>query len=59
LPQGNAFDLIYRHGLSVDATGQSLAMGSTTGAVWTSDNAGDEWSLLSAHLPPVYAVKVV
>jgi len=59
LPQGNAFDLIYRHGLSVDDTGQALAMGSTTGSVWTLNNAGDEWALLSANLPPVYAVKLV
>ncbi|MSO73467.1 MAG: exo-alpha-sialidase [Rhodospirillaceae bacterium] len=58
LPQGNAFDLIYRHGLAVDETGECLAMGSTTGAVWTSDNGDDDWTLLSAHLPPVYAVKM-
>ena len=58
LPQGNAFDLIYRHGLAVDDTGNRLAMGSTTGSVWTSDNGGDAWTLLSAHLPPVYAVRL-
>ncbi len=57
LPQENAFDLVYRHGLAIDETGDRLAMGSTTGAVWTSDNGGDDWSLLSAHLPPVYAVR--
>ncbi len=57
LPQENAFDLIYRHGLVVDETGERLAMGSTTGAVWTSDDGGDAWSLLSAHLPPVYALR--
>jgi hypothetical protein len=57
LPQENAFDLVYRHGLVVDETGERLAMGSTTGAVWTSDNGGDDWTLLSAHLPPVYAVR--
>ena len=57
LPQENAFDLIYRHGLAVDETGQGLVMASTTGAVWTSDNAGEAWTLLTAHLAPVYAVK--
>jgi hypothetical protein len=57
LPQGNAFDLVYRHGLAVDDTGDTLAMGSTTGALWTSENGGDGWSLLSAHLPPIYAVR--
>jgi hypothetical protein len=57
LPQGNAFDLVYRHGLCVDKTGKRLAMGSTTGSLWTTDTAGDSWKLLSAHLPPIYAVR--
>jgi hypothetical protein len=56
LPQSNAFDLIYRHGLAVDHTGQRLAMGSTTGALWASDDGGDGWTLISAHLPPINAV---
>jgi photosystem II stability/assembly factor-like uncharacterized protein len=59
LPQENAFDLIYRHGLVVDETGERLAMGSTTGSVWTSDNGGEAWSLLSANLPPVAALRLV
>lgn len=57
LPQGNAFDLVYRHGLAIDKTGTRLAMGSTTGSLWTTDNSGDEWTLVSAHLPPIYAVQ--
>ena len=57
LPQENAFDLVYRHGLCVDDTGDRLAMSSTTGSVWTSDNGGEAWTLLSAHLPPVYALR--
>src|SRR5689334_19543809 len=40
LPQRDAYDLIYRHGLEVDEGGERLAMGSTTGALWTSDNGG-------------------
>ncbi len=58
LPQENAFDLIYRHALVVDETGQRLAMGSTTGSVWTSDDSGEAWTLLSAHLPPVAALRL-
>ena len=58
LPQGDAWDLIYRHGLAVDETGERLAMGSTTGALWASDNGGEDWKLLSAHLPPINAVKM-
>jgi photosystem II stability/assembly factor-like uncharacterized protein len=57
LPQDNAFDLIYRHGLAIDRTGTRLAMGSTTGSLWVSENSGEGWHLLSAHLPPVYAVQ--
>ena len=58
LPQRDAFDLIYRHGLDVDDNGARLAMGSTTGSLWVSDNAGEDWSLVNAHLPPIYAVRL-
>jgi hypothetical protein len=56
LPQRDAYDLIYRHGLDVDEAGTRLAMGSTTGALWVSDDAGERWQLINAHLPPIYAV---
>ena len=59
LPQRDAYDLVYRHGLDVDATGTRLAMGSTTGALWTSDDAGERWTLVNAHLPPIYAVQLI
>lgn len=58
LPQRDAFDLVYRHGLDVDETGTRLAMGSTTGGLWSSDDAGESWRLVNAHLPPVYAVRM-
>ncbi len=57
LPQRDAYDLVYRHGLAVDGTGTRLAMGSTTGALWVSDDSGEGWSLVNAHLPPIYAVQ--
>lgn len=56
LPQEHAYDLVYRHALDVDETGERLAMGSTTGNLWISESGGDRWQLLSAHLPPVYQV---
>ncbi len=56
LPQKHCYDLVYRHGLAVDASGTCLIMGSTTGSVWTSINGGDDWKTLSSTLPPVYAV---
>jgi len=58
LPQRDAYDLIYRHGLDVDETGNRLAMGSTTGSLWVSENGGEGWQLLNAHLPPIYAVRL-
>ncbi|MEQ8356920.1 MAG: hypothetical protein RH942_15365 [Kiloniellaceae bacterium] len=56
LPEKAAYDLVYRHALDIDATGQRLAMGSTTGALWLSDDAGESWRRLTAHLPPVAQV---
>lgn len=57
LPQAHAYDLVYRHGLDVDADGEQLVMGSTTGGVWTSADGGDTWAAIPARLPPVYAVR--
>lgn len=57
LPQAHAYDLIYRHGLDVDETGERLAMGSTTGGLWFSEDGGQGWSEAPARLPPVYAVR--
>lgn len=57
LPQEHAYDLVYRHALDVDGTGEVLAMGSTTGSLWVSEDGGDSWSAVTHHLPPVYAVR--
>lgn len=56
LPVGPSYDLVYRHALVVDPSGDRLAMGSTTGNLWTSGNGGVDWHLLSAHLPPIAAL---
>jgi hypothetical protein len=56
LPGENCYDLIYRHALAVDETGNRLAMGSTTGNVWISENGADAWTHVSAHLPPIAVV---
>jgi len=37
--------------------GETLAMGSTTGSLWASRDAGDSWSAVSRDLPPVYCVR--
>ena len=57
LPQEHAYDLVYRHALDVDGTGGRLAIGSTTGSLWISEDGGDRWHLVSANLPPVYQVR--
>ncbi len=57
LPQDHAYDVVYRHGLDVDETGRRLAMGSTTGSLWHSEDQGDTWATLSTLLPPIYAVR--
>jgi hypothetical protein len=57
LPQTHAYDLVYRHGLEVDESGERLAMGSTTGGLWLSEDGGDRWSAAEARLPPIYAVR--
>ncbi len=56
LPQQHAYDIVYRHALALDRKGERLAMGSTTGGLWVSEDQGDSWSMISHTLPPVYAV---
>jgi hypothetical protein len=57
LPQRHCYDLVYRHGLVVAANGTTLLMGSTTGGLWVSSDAGDTWNELAMRLPPIYAVR--
>ena len=57
LPQEHAYDVVYRHALALDRTGDRLAFGSTTGGLWVSENQGDAWQMVSHTLPPVYAVR--
>lgn len=57
LPQSHCYDLVYRHGLALDESGERLAFGSTTGALWRSDDQGDSWRCVSAHLPPIHCVR--
>ncbi len=57
LPQQHCYDLIYRHCLDIDGSGDRLAMGSTTGSLWVSENGGDDWRCISTHLPPIHCVR--
>ncbi|MGE3781295.1 MAG: WD40/YVTN/BNR-like repeat-containing protein, partial [Alphaproteobacteria bacterium] len=57
LPQRHAYDLVWRHALDVDASGEVLAFGSTTGGLWVSEDGGNSWITIDARLPPVAAVR--
>lgn len=57
LPPRPAYDLVYRHSLDIDSSGEWLAMGSTTGGLWWSDSQGERWECISAHLPPIHCVR--
>lgn len=57
LPTEPSYDLVYRHCLDIDATGNRLAMGSTTGGLWVTDDGGDHWQTISRHLPPIHCVR--
>ncbi len=59
LPASHAYDLVYRHALDVDASGEVLAMGSTTGSLWISEDAGEHWAMASANLPPIHFTRFV
>ena len=59
LPDQLSYDLVYRHGLDVDTSGDCLIMGSTTGNLWFSSDQGDHWQCISNYLPPVYCVRFV
>lgn len=58
LPQEHAYDLVFRHALDVDSTGNLLAFGSTTGSLWVSEDGGDHWQTVSNNLPPIAAVEI-
>ncbi len=57
LPARDCYDIVFRHALDIDATGDQLAMGSSTGSLWVSDNGGDSWECVSTHLPQIYCVR--
>ncbi|MEX2299983.1 MAG: hypothetical protein WD733_03540 [Bryobacterales bacterium] len=57
LPQQHAYDLVFRHALDIDESGERLVFGSTTGSLWITEDGGDSWSALSSNLPPIYSVR--
>ncbi len=59
LPQEDAYDLVYRHCLEICPSGDMLVMGSTSGNLWFSNDAGDHWEIVSRHLPPILCLRYV
>ena len=59
LPPVHAYHLVYRHAVDVSADGRTLAIGSTTGGLWLSVDAGESWNCLSRDLPPVAALRLL
>lgn len=55
LPQDHAYDIVLRHAL--DAAGDCLCFGSSTGNVYLSEDRGESWSCLGNNFPPVYSVR--
>lgn len=55
LPQEHAYDVVYRHAL--DASGDRVCFGSTTGNVYLSEDRGDSWRCIGNNLPPVHSVR--
>jgi hypothetical protein len=56
LPQAHAYHLVYRHSLVLAPDRKTLAMSSTTGGLWISADAGEQWHCVSRDLPPVAAL---
>lgn len=59
LPQQHAYDIVFRHALAIDDSGERLAMGSSTGNFWITENGGEQWENVSTNLPPIYSVRFV
>lgn len=52
-----AYDIVYRHAFDISPKGDILVFGSTTGSLWISMDKGENWTLLTAHLPPINCVR--
>ena len=57
LPEQHSFAVAYRHGLDIHPEGAALALATTTGALWISEDLGETWDLVTADLAPIYALR--
>ena len=56
-PEKDSFAVVYRHGLECHPEEAVLALATTTGALWISEDLGDSWDLVTADLAPIYCVR--
>jgi hypothetical protein len=57
LPQEHCYDFAFRHGLA--NRGDLLVLGTAGGGLYASDDRGETWQTIAAHLPPIYSVQIV
>ena len=57
LPQGQSFDITYRHALSQDE--ETLVFGTTTGNLYISNDYGETLNCLNHNLPMIHCVEFV
>lgn len=57
LPESHCYEIVYRHGLDIDRSGDRLVMGTSTGNLWVTENGGDEWLPVSHTLAEIYCVQ--
>ena len=57
LPQQHCYDIVFRHAMDVDQSGENIIFGSSTGGVWISEDGGDSWNCASNTLPQIYVVQ--
>jgi photosystem II stability/assembly factor-like uncharacterized protein len=56
LPQRDCYDIVYRHAL--DARHGRVALGTTSGRLFVSNDRGGSWRLVAPYLPPISSVQI-
>ena len=57
LPQSNAYVLVLREAMDADDRDPAgIYFGTSGGSLFHTRDAGDSWSVLAEHLPPIYSV---
>ena len=59
LPKNNAWLTVFRQAMAVDSLDPAgVYIGSTSGHIWASDDEGESWFEIAAHLPKIYALEI-